>query len=66
MIFWPSKFLVTNHGVNRNLIDKAEKVALEFFNKPTNFKTAFNNDNQKLLDTGYFPAKLDGKGTVFS
>jgi len=40
---------------------KIEKVAKEFFNKPTNFKTAFNNENQKLLDTGYFPAKLDGK-----
>jgi len=52
---------IRNHGVKRELIDEIEQVAKRFMALPLETKLGFSWDHQEDVDTGYFPAKLDGK-----
>lgn len=52
---------IKNHGIPRKLIEDAEAAAKKFFSQPLSEKSRFDNRFQSNLDTGYFPAKLDGK-----
>jgi len=52
---------IKNHGISRELINNAEAAAKLFFSQSLAEKNRFDNRSQSNLDTGYFPAKLDGK-----